>query len=392
MTGAITLLGWVALIAGVSLLLIGWRRSSVLRRDLLRVGTARDRPGVWVRALGTGSVTLEGAEPRQDIGHPGVIGVSWETGYGQAGEVVAVDGLRVTREFRVVQGEPPPVCRAEDASECPRVDLDSWYFPSHPGDAGLEYQETAYLSPLGEVGAWLVPVDGSSRWAVHVHGLAAARRETIRFLPAFHGAGLTSLVIDYRNDPGAPADPSGHYRFGLTEWPDVEAAVRHGLEHGASDVVLVGYSTGGAHVMSFLERSELAESVGAVVLDSPNVILSETVRHGSRSPLSLFGLPIGQLADETGMWIAHLLWGVDWETTNYVERAGELLTMPTLVFHGTSDRQVPISVSRRLEARAATVTLVETPAAGHVMSWNADPARYERHLKGFLGKLRPRTG
>jgi len=66
--------------------------------------------------------------------------------------------------------------------------------------------------------------------------------------------------------------------------------------------------------------------------------------------------------------------------------------MPTLVFHGTSDAAIPISVSRQLAARAReTVELVETPAAGHVMSWNADPERYEGYLGRFLSRLRQGT-
>ena len=88
------------------------------------------------------------------------------------------------------------------------------------------------------------------------------------------------------------------------------------------------------------------------------------------------------------MRIADLRWKIDWEATNYVARAGETLRVPTLVFHGTSDQTIPISVSRQLEARApAMVELVETPAAGHVMSWNADPARYERYLRNFLERV-----
>jgi len=30
---------------------------------------------------------------------------------------------------------------------------------------------------------------------------------------------------------------------------------------------------------------------------------------------------------------------------------------------------------------------VETPAAGHVMSWNANPERYERRLRRFLDSV-----
>ena len=31
-------------------------------------------------------------------------------------------------------------------------------------------------------------------------------------------------IFTYRNDPGAPEDPSGQLHYGATEWRDVEAA------------------------------------------------------------------------------------------------------------------------------------------------------------------------
>ena len=71
-----------------------------------------------------------------------------------------------------------------------------------------------------------------------------------------------------------------------------------------------------------------------------------------------------------------------------MQRADQILTVPTLVFHGTSDQRVPIAVSRQLEPKTPDmVTLVETPAAGHVMSWNANPERYEKRLARFLGSI-----
>jgi pimeloyl-ACP methyl ester carboxylesterase len=201
-------------------------------------------------------------------------------------------------------------------------------------------------------------------------------------LPSYHAAGVTSLVIDYRNDPGAPLDPTGRHRFGLSEWEDLEAAVRRALDGGASGVVLSGCSTGGALVMAFLERSRLAEVVTAVVLDSPNIVLAEAFRRGTRDVRAT------RLMVEFGMWIADLRWKVDWEATNFVERAERIIRVPTLVFHGTADQVIPVAVSRRLAGRLPDlVELVETPAAGHVMSWNADPERYDRYLRSFLGRV-----
>ncbi|MFZ0014671.1 MAG: hypothetical protein WAL25_11225, partial [Acidimicrobiia bacterium] len=71
----------------------------------------------------------------------------------------------------------------------------------------------------------------------------------------------------------------------------------------------------------------------------------------------------------------------------YVPRADAIIRVPALVFHGTADQVVPIAGSRQLKARVGElVELVETPAAGHVLSWNADPKRYEAHLARFLDR------
>lgn len=369
------------LVIGLFHLIAGWLFSNGLRRETLVV---RPRPkdlGVWVRGLGEGRIELEARHPRQDIGHPGVLGLRWSGGYGRVGDVIAASDGRIVRRFHPGVDGAPPVC-AHDLDDCEPIELDGYAFPADPADAGLEFSDITYETPLGSAGAWLVPSGDGTAWAIHCHGWTAERRELIRMLPTFHRQGRTSLVIDYRNDPGAPADPSGHYRFGLTEWEDLQAAVRHAIAAGADELVLTGCSTGGAVVMSFLERSDLKQAVAGIVLDSPNIVLVDTFRHSMRD------LRHSQLVKETGMWIADLRWGIDWEATNHVQRADRFLTVPALVFHGTSDATVPISSSRQLRAAAPNlVELVETPAAGHVLSWNADPDRYETYLARFLESL-----
>jgi alpha-beta hydrolase superfamily lysophospholipase len=293
---------------------------------------------------------------------------------------VAADTNRIVRTFERVEAATPPVCLGP-VIDCEPVLLDGYVF-ADPGEVGLVFEETTYQSPLGSMGAWLIPGDDSRRWAVHCHGWRAERREMVRLLRPFHTDGRTSLVIDYRNDPDAPADPTGRYRFGLSEWEDVEAAVGQAIEMGAEDLVLSGCSTGGALVMRFLEKSELRSHVSGVVLDAPNIVLTETFRRG------LLDSRGSRLLKETALVIADLRWHIDWETTNYIPRARDILTMPTLVFHGTSDQTVPIAGSRRLQAEAPEVVeLVETPAGGHVLSWNVDPERYEGYIARFLDRL-----
>lgn len=360
---------------------VGWVIANGLHTEALVVGPKPEDLGVRVRDVSDSRIVLEAPTQRQDIGHPGVVGIAWEGGYGRAGDVIAVDGPRFVRSYEAVEGKPP-ICTGALES-CPPVAVDSFAYPSDPGDLGLSFVETTYDSPLGETAAWLVPgAHAGPTWAIHCHGWTAERREHVRMLPAFHRSGINSLVIDYRNDPGAPLDPTGRYRFGLSEWEDLEGAVRVARDQGAQRVVLSGCSTGCAVILAFLERSDLASSVHALVLDSPNIILTEAFRLGMRD------VKATRLMIEFGMWIADLRWDIDWTITNFVDRATRFVHVPALVFHGTSDHTIPISVSRGLQAAVPDlVELVETPAAGHVMSWNADPDRYERYLTNFLDRI-----
>lgn len=366
----------------------GWVLANGLRNSALRVQEPTSGDGLAVRALSGGTITVEAAAPLQELGHPGVMGLRWDGGYGQMSDLTEVTTDRLTRMFQLIEGDLPPICPTGPVEECPQVYPEGYAFPNDPGDVDLPFEETAYQSPLGPMGAWLVPAEGDT-WAIHVHGWTANRREAIRLLRPLHRTGVTSMVIDYRNDPGAPTDPSGHYRFGLNEWEDVEAAVDHALEAGASKIVCVGYSTGAAHVMSFLEQSELSSRVEGLVFDAPNVILAETVRYGTKDlKIPWLGVRASPLLIEFGMWIADLRWSIDWERTNYVQRSEEIVRVPALVFHGTSDSRVPISTSRQLEARLPDlVRLEEFQAAGHVMSWNANPERYESALAAFIEGL-----
>lgn len=374
---------WVAvgvIVFVLAHLVIGWFVANGLREGVFRVYPREKERSIRVRSVSDGLIVLEAPEPRQDLGHPGVMGVVWDGGYGTVGDVLAAGDGTITRSFRPVDGEPP-ICVGR-LEGCPPVALDSFAYPEGPGDVGLEHDSTTYQSELGPMGAWSVPTPPGRRWAVMCHGWTAERRELVRMLPVFNQRGWSSLVIDYRNDPGMPVDPTGRHRFGLSEWSDVESAVRHVRDRGAEEIALMGCSTGGALVMAFLEHSQLAEHVSAVVLDSPNLVLADTIRLGTT------GLRATRLMIEVGMWLADVRWKVDWDATDYVSRAEAYLRVPTIVFHGTSDHTVPIEESRRLQARIpGLVELVETPAAGHVMSWNADPERYDRYLGRFLDSL-----
>jgi pimeloyl-ACP methyl ester carboxylesterase len=269
------------------------------------------------------------------------------------------------------------------------ADIEGAAFPGNPDRAfGLSYTEVQFDTPLGAMNAWEI-LAPSSLWVIHVHGLGAPRSEALRAVRTIADEGHPQLVINYRNDPGEPADPSGYYGYGQTEWEDVAGAVAYAVERGADGVALVGYSTGAAHIASYLYRSPDSHVVAAV-FDSPNLDFEETVNLGaSQRRLPLIPLPLPGTLAWTAKRFSSIRFGINWAAIDYVSRA-ELLSVPVLVFHGTDDDTVPLSSSQEFfEARPDLVRLVIVPGAGHVRSWNVSPEAYERRLGEFLLEFAP---
>jgi pimeloyl-ACP methyl ester carboxylesterase len=220
---------------------------------------------------------------------------------------------------------------------------------------------------------------------VLVHGKGGTRSEPLRAMGAALRAGLPALVISYRNDPGAPADPTHQYAYGATEWRDLEAAVGYATAHGARDVVLFGSSMGGSIVASFLEHSRAASLVRGVVLDAPALDFRATVDWGAaHRTLPVLGTRVPGVLTGTAEWIAGWRYGVDWAAMDYLP--GAWLHVPALVFHGLDDATVPVTTSDEFAAaHPDLVQEVRVSEADHVESWNIDPTRYGSREAAFLG-------
>src|SRR5690606_37691321 len=110
-------------------------------------------------------------------------------------------------------------------------------FPRDPRRTfGAEAREVSVHGPEGRLPAWFVPGEKRS-CAVLIHGGGATRAEMFRLMRSTVAEGMPSLAITYRGDID---NGGGQARMGETEWPDVESAVQHALDHGADDVVLLG--------------------------------------------------------------------------------------------------------------------------------------------------------
>jgi alpha-beta hydrolase superfamily lysophospholipase len=272
---------------------------------------------------------------------------------------------------------------------------DGWYFTGDPQTSlGLAFDEVEIHSEAGPLPAWWVPAapGGPSRdaWAVLVHGRGAGREECLRALPVLHRLGFGSLVVSYRNDPGLPRHRSGRYHLGDAEWLDVEAAVLHAVESGARDVVLMGWSMGGAIVLQTVSRSWLADRVRAVVLDAPVIDWRDVLDHHAR--INRVPAPMGRLSQAVLEHSqARRLVGVESPLSlsrlDWVTRASEL-KLPMLLLHSDDDEYVPSGPSRRLaQARPDLVTFVPSRGARHTKEWNVDPEGWDTAVARFLLKL-----
>lgn len=270
-----------------------------------------------------------------------------------------------------------------------------WPAPQGPADIGYAgdpraaydyaFSEIGVAGPLGDMPAWLIPAaggTGASRWAIFVHGIGGRRENGYRFLPVLHQAGLPTLMISYRNDEGAPADPSGAYAFGLTEWQDLDAAAQYALANGASDLVLVAESMGGGIVGQFLRHSAHASAVSAIVLDAPaldfRAIVAATTGH--------MGLPLAPVLANVGLWLSGFTMPFRLGEADVRPELGGFAG-PLFLSHGAADSIVPVSGSDGLLSRRVSVTDYLRTRADHIQSWHENPGRYDAALAAFLGNL-----
>ena len=306
-----------------------------------------------------------------------------ESGHARLGEIVATTSDSVTRRILGVD--------LGDFTSARRGRLTGWFYLS-PADLGVVYDDVDIATPLGDAPAWLIPPAGgaSSRWAIHVHGRAVRRPETLRAVPIFREAGYTSLVVSYRNDGEAPRSDDFRYALGDREWLDVDAAMRYAVSHGATEIVLVGWSMGGATVLQAFTRSTFRDRVTGVILESPVVdwiaALDFQVKM-RRLPVFVRSFVILLFKHPWGRVFTGLAEPLDVDRLDFVTRAREL-DRPLLVLHSDDDGFVPSTASRALAvARPDIVSYEAFETARHTKLWNFDRERWEGAIRGWLAKL-----
>jgi alpha-beta hydrolase superfamily lysophospholipase len=377
--GALSLIGAAAVAtAGLSVL---------IARKVI-VPPSRREEDVAVRSvdLDTGLIVLDSTADSRLRGEYS-FWFARETGHARIGEIIATTPSTVTRRILGVD--------LGDLTTAKRGRLTGWFYLT-PDDLDVPFTEVDIATPLGNAPAWLIPAAGtpkSARWAIHVHGRAVRRPETLRAVPIFRAAGFTSLVVSYRNDGEAPRSDDFRYALGDREWLDVDAAMRYALSHGATEIVLVGWSMGGATVLQALTRSTYGDKVAGVILESPVVdwiaALDFQVRL-RRLPVLVRSFVILLFKHRWGRFFTGLAEPLDIDRLDFVTRAKEL-DRPVLILHSDDDGFVPSTASRALAiARPDIVNFEAFQVARHTKLWNYDRDRWENAISDWIAKL-PRS-
>ncbi|QDW29550.1 alpha/beta fold hydrolase [Arthrobacter sp. KBS0702] len=281
-----------------------------------------------------------------------------------------------------------------------------WSGAVHPDPAaiGLPAEEVQIEVDGGTAPAWLVRAapaadvpagtPSSDVWAIMVHGRGATRQEGLRAVRVARDLGLTSLLISYRNDGLAPSAEDGRYGLGSTEWHDVEAAISYALDHGAREVVLFGWSMGGAICLQTADLSRYHHLIRAMVLDAPVINWVNVLAHHAelnRIPSAVGRYGQLMMSHRLGRRLTGLAAPVDLKAMDWVSRAVELRT-PTLILHSVDDEYVPYGPSADLAERNPEMVTFETfNTARHTKEWNVDPERWEALVTAWLRQqLAPR--
>lgn len=318
------------------------------------------------------------ADPEHDgrIARGDVMGFETDAGYLRLGPVVAREGSVVERPLELVVGEMPvpPI----------RGFVEPYAYPLDPEGIRLDVEPVEYETPLGPMDAWYAEGTGSV-WVIHVHGGGTTLQEPLRLMHVLARGGYHQLAITYRNDIGQPPDPSGLYRYGRTEWADLEGAVEFARERGARRIVLTGFSNGASIVLAYLYRSPVG--IAGAILDSPIIDLEQMLIENSETRELAFGSAVPPSLLRAGLFFTALRFDVNWDAIDYIARSNRL-AVPVLVFHGTADTTVSVRSSRRFaESAPSLVTLVEVDGAGHRESWNADPDTYAFRAAEFVADV-----
>lgn len=299
--------------------------------------------------------------------------------YIKLGSVLAEDDASVKRKLLTHVG--PSSRLSPDAA------FSGWYY-DRPEELHIPFTAELIGSAVGPCPAWLFPAaEPTDVWVIQVHGRGTNRAECLRAVPLFHGLGITSLVVSYRNDGEAPRSRTGTYTLGATEWRDVDAAVGFARRRGARRIILMGWSMGGAISLQVDLNSPHRELIAGLILESPVIDWRVVLDYQAKQyhlPAAVKGLAIGALQSEWATPVTRTGAPIPFDRLDVVARADEL-RHPVLILHSDDDGFVPSDASHELVVRRPDLVEMQVfEVARHTKLWNYDQERWSGSIRSWL--------
>jgi uncharacterized protein len=340
-----------------------------------------ERVRIYAVDMGASTVTLARSADTE-LGGRYSLWFGAGTGHMRVGDVVGMTPGTVTRRIIAVDAGDPTSAR--------RGRWGGWFYLD-PAELDVVVEDIDVQTPIGPAPAWAVRADDADApWAVLVHGRGVTRAETIRALPVFRAAGYSVLMVSWRNDGVAPRSDDGRYGLGSTEWQDVDAALGWIQSQGGRNVVLMGWSMGGAVSLQTLMRSKRRGMIDGVVLESAVVDWKAVLRSQAidlRVPRWVRKAAERTLRTPVAHRIAGLRRPVDLRELDMVDRSDEI-DVPILVLHSDDDGFVPSSAAHDLaRARPDIVRLEVAHEARHTKLWNHDADWWDDRILSWLTEV-----
>ena len=228
---------------------------------------------------------------------------------------------------------------------------------------------------------WL-PLEGSRKAVVLVHGITYTRYGSVKYIESFRRLGFSVLMIDqrYHGESGGANSTFGFYeKYDLETW--IDWVFR---ELGPDAIVGThGESMGAATV---LQNAPLDTRLSFVAADCGFSDLNALLRYLVTKQYHLPAFPMLNISRiisklRTG--------GMVYSEVSPIKHITDI-KCPVLFCHGDADDYIPPSMSTEMHrARLAAGLPSEIyygPGAKHAGSWDASPAAYEKTVADFIKK------
>ena len=256
----------------------------------------------------------------------------------------------------------------------------------HPGQLGLVYETVAFESSDGvPLSGWLLPASqgpGGSQTVILAHGYTSNRLQpsvpALELARALVESGFNVLMFDFRNsgESGGKVTTLGYREvndiYGAVAWLKRERPAQ------AEKIGVIGFSMG---AVTAIMAAASEPAIEAVVADSPFSDLRSYLRQNMPIWTGLPDVPFTWVI----MTVLPPLIGLDVDAVSPVARMPRL-EQPVLLIHTDQDDVIPAAESQALAAagRPDRTELWLVPGTRHVGARSVDPAAYDARVIAFF--------